>query len=107
MIIELRDNMHDSFSNRPWRAIGYVNGLILRRHDHACKFEAMHPVSGTLTPLDSAEVLGEIYGTKKVGRTPASKVVQIRIDSDAHDLAVRLGNGNFSEGVRIALRACK
>lgn len=41
------------------------------------------------------------------GRPPVGKVYDVRLPPDLHELALRLGSGRLSEGIRIALIACQ
>lgn len=89
-----------------WHSVGYVltesGRCILTRDNHAGRFAALDN-AGNLEQLDSGTVARALWGIGN--KAPQAKSQLMRIDADLFEFAKSLGNGNFSEGVRIALRS--
>lgn len=89
-----------------WHSVGYVltedGRCVLLRDNHAGNFAALDS-SGNMVQLDQGLVVRALWG--EGNKAPQNKSQLMRIDADLLEFAKSLGNGNFSEGVRIALRS--
>jgi len=89
-----------------WHSVGYVlspeGRMLLVRDNHAGRFAGVD-ANGNLVHLDTGTVARSLWEAKEYA--PQTKSQLMRIDADLFEFAKALGNGNFSKGVRVALRS--
>jgi len=61
-------------------------------------------VGGKVTELDGRTIAGEMKRGKPLAKPKRINAVKIGLDAESLEIATRLGNGNVSEGVRVALK---